>query len=198
MIWKWFILLLGAYLLGSVPSAYILVKLRKGIDIRKVGSGNVGSTNTVRVAGKGTGILVFLMDSLKGAIPALIGLKLGGETMAMAAGLAAFVGHLYPIWLSFKGGKGVATAIGIAFAFMPLSAAITFAAWFFTLLLTGYVSVASCTGGVVLAILCLLGQHPLAVKLMLVAMIAAVLLKHRPNFRNIKNGTEGKSFRKNA
>jgi len=192
----WIILIVGAYLLGSVPSAYILVKMRKGIDIRKVGSGNVGSTNTIRAAGRSTGIAVFFMDSLKGYFPALIGLLYAGETLAVLAGLAAFIGHLYPIWLSFKGGKGVATTIGIAFALMPLQASLTFAFWFLVLLLTGYVSVASCAGGVFLAVSTLFSNHAPIVYVVFSLITIVIILRHRRNFCNIKNGTEGRIFRR--
>ncbi len=196
MVWQWIALLIGAYLLGSIPSAYLLVKFYRGIDIRKFGSGNVGSTNTVRAAGKGAGILVFLIDSLKGAIPTLIGLKLGGENMAAAAGAMAVVGHMFPVWLKFKGGKGVATTIGMSFVLTPWGALITFAIWFVTLIATGYVSLGSCVGGVVLWICYLCGRHSFVVNVILLAIVLLVLWKHRSNFRNIKNGTESKSFRK--
>ncbi|MCR4963682.1 MAG: glycerol-3-phosphate 1-O-acyltransferase PlsY [Firmicutes bacterium] len=196
MFWQWLALLTGAYLLGSIPSAYLLVKLSRGIDIRQFGSGNVGSTNTVRAAGKKTGILVFLIDSLKGAIPTLIGLKLGGENMAAAAGAIAVIGHMFPVWLKFKGGKGVATTIGMSFVLTPLGALITFAIWFLTLLLTGYVSLGSCVGGVALWICYLCGHHSFVVNIIILAVVLLVIWKHRSNFRNIKNGTESKSFRK--
>ena len=106
----WTALIIGSYLLGSIPNAYIIVKLIKGIDIRKVGSGNVGSTNSVRAAGKGAGLLVFACDVLKGVIPVLIGMLIS-DTAALTAGLAAFLGHLFPIWLKFSSVKAPSAVV---------------------------------------------------------------------------------------
>ena len=104
----WLILIIAAYLIGSIPCAFLLVKLASGRDIRKFGSGNPGSANSVRAAGPVIGGLVFLCDGHKSALPTLVGLLLVGPSLAACAGLAAFIGHLYPVWLRFEGGKGVA------------------------------------------------------------------------------------------
>jgi len=193
----WIIFLVGGYLLGSLPSAYILVKAKKGLDIRKYGSGNVGSTNTMRVAGAGTGLIVFLMDALKGAIPVALALWVIREPdLAVCTGLTAFLGHLYPIWLSFSGGKGVAIAIGIACVLVPKIALLTFAIWLVVVLATGYVSVASCSGGVALALSCLFFGQPWLYTLVFSVLCGMVIVKHRRNFQNIANGTEGKAFGK--
>src|SRR6185295_12546363 len=110
-----------AYLLGSVPSGYVLGKLA-GVDVRKIGSGNVGATNVARVVGKRQGILTLLFDMAKGLLPVLIVQRLElGITLAALTGIAAFLGHLYPLYLRFKGGKGVATAVGVLLALAPMA-----------------------------------------------------------------------------
>lgn len=126
MTWlAWVILIIGGYLLGSIPSAYIVVKLKKGTDIRQIGSGNIGATNTIRAAGRGTGVLVFLMDMAKGAIPTLVGMAISRD-LAIVAGFAAFIGHLFPIWLNFKGGKGVSSRLWGSVSDVPLYAAVLY------------------------------------------------------------------------
>ena len=156
MLWlTWLVLIIGGYLLGSIPSGYILVKLKKGIDIRRYGSGNPGSTNTARVAGRGLGIVVFALDAAKGAIPALLGLAVCPEAAALA-GFAAFLGHLWPIWLGFSGGKGVATAFGAALVIAPVPSLIVIAAWLIISVATSYVSVGSCSAAVLLVIILIL------------------------------------------
>ena len=196
MLWlTWIVLIIGGYLLGSVPSGYILVKLKKGIDIRRYGSGNVGSTNTVRVAGKGLGALVFLLDGAKGAVPALLGLAVSPEAAALA-GFAAFLGHLWPIWLGFSGGKGVATAFGVALVVAPIPALIAIGVWLILAVSTSYVSVGSCGAAILIVILLLfMANHWIYIPVF-VAITALICWRHRSNFRNIRNGTEGRSFRR--
>lgn len=200
MWWKWLLVFIIAYLLGSIPAAYILVRKSKGVDIRNFGSGNVGSTNAVRVAGKRTGLLVFVVDAGKGALAAALGLWLGGaeaETMAILAGFCAFIGHLFPVWLKFKGGKGIATAIGVAAVLTPSLALITFAAWVIVLLVAGYVSLASCAGGVVLTLSSLISAQYWLYTLIFALITVIAIYRHRGNFAKIKAGTEDRSFRRN-
>lgn len=191
----WIILIIGGYLLGSVPSAYILVKLKRGIDIRRYGSGNVGSTNTVRVAGRATGIMVFCMDVAKGAIPTILGMAVCREA-ALAAGMAAFLGHLFPIWLGFKGGKGVATGFSVGLVICPVASLIAIAFWLVVSVITGYVSIGSCSAAVLLFILISFMTKSWTCALTFAIFAGIICLKHKNNFRNIKNGTEGKSFRR--
>ena len=191
----WIVLIVGGYLLGSIPSAYILVKLKKGIDIRRFGSGNVGSTNTVRAAGRGTGAVVFIMDVAKGAIPTLLGTAVCEEA-ALLAGLAAFIGHLWPIWLGFTGGKGVATGFGVALVIVPIQALIVICVWLVLAVLTGYVSLASCSASVLLWLLVLCTRQSWVCILVIFIIVGLICWRHKSNFINIKNGTEGKSFRK--
>src|SRR5690242_3001349 len=120
-------LLVGAYLLGSVPFGVVLTRLFTGKDVRSVGSGNIGASNVARAAGKAAGILTLVLDAAKASVPMLVTLRLfapegraAAEGWAVAVGLAAFAGHLYPIWLGFKGGKGVATALGVFAVLAPI------------------------------------------------------------------------------
>ena len=190
----WVIVIVASYLLGSIPTAYLLVKMKLGVDIRDLGSGNVGTTNSMRVAGRVTGLLVFLIDVLKGAAPVFAARLIGGEAMAACAACAAFLGHLYPLWLGFRGGKGVAISIGMAAVLTPYLALITFAVWLLLLLITHYVSIASCGSGVVLALLCLFTAQPWPYMVLYAVLCAIVLVRHRSNFRKIAAGTENKSF----
>ena len=196
MTWlAWVILIIGGYLLGSIPTAYIIVKLKKGTDIRQIGSGNIGATNTIRAAGRGTGVLVFILDMAKGAIPTLIGLAISRD-LAIVAGLAAFLGHLFPIWLNFKGGKGVSTAFGVALAMYPLYALFCITLWLIVMLATGYVSLGSCCGTALMPILAICTAQPASCIIIFIIITLLVCWRHRENFRNIKAGTEGRSFRK--
>ena len=196
MVWlTWVIMIIGGYLLGSIPTAYILVKLKNGRDIRRFGSGNVGTTNTVRAAGRTMGAFVFIFDVAKGAIPTLIGLSIS-QDLAICAGMAAFIGHIWPIWLSFTGGKGVATGFGMALAIEPVVGVICFAVWLLISLATGYVSLGSCCATLLLALLTLFTGQPFSSIIIIFLMCGLIIWRHRSNFRNIKAGTEGKSFRK--
>ena len=199
MFLTWLLIMVISYFLGSIPTAYILVKATKGIDIRTFGSGNVGTTNTMRAAGKPIGLLVFVVDAGKGALAAALGLWFGGEqaaVIAICAGGIAFLGHIFPVWLKFKGGKGIATAIGVAFVIVPMQAIITFSAWFIILLITGYVSVASCAGSVVLALSCLISNQYWLYTMLFSIISVIAIYRHRSNFAKIKAGTEKKSFRR--
>ena len=191
------LIILGSYLLGSIPTAYCIVKFRTGTDIRTVGSGNVGSTNALRAAGKKIAAVVLLGDALKGTLPSLLGLVLSGPAFGIVCGLAAFLGHIYSPWLRFHGGKGVATQLGIVLALSPLSLIMPFAAWVVTVLISGYVSLASCIAVVLLVISLLVSGAELPYIIGFSVMMVIVFIKHRQNFRNIKNGSELKiSFRK--
>ncbi|HTP28553.1 MAG TPA: glycerol-3-phosphate 1-O-acyltransferase PlsY [Anaeromyxobacteraceae bacterium] len=129
-------LVIGAYLLGSVPFGVLVTRLFAGKDVRQVGSGNIGASNVARAAGKGAGALTLLLDAAKGSLPMLLALHLFPKEDAVAAqgfaalvGLAAFLGHIYPIWLRFRGGKGVATALGVFLVLAPLPALLALAAF---------------------------------------------------------------------
>jgi len=182
----WLLVMIGSYLLGSFPTAYFVAQKAQGLDIRRVGSGNVGSTNAVRILGVPLGLLVFVADVLKGAIPALLGRWLGGDTLGILAGAAALIGHIFPVWLQFTGGKGVATALGVALAlFLPLGL-IAFVWWGITALLTDCVAVGSVVAGGALGSMVLLTVQPLAYKVVFVPLALLVIWKHRSNFISLK------------
>jgi glycerol-3-phosphate acyltransferase PlsY len=163
-----------------------------GIDIRQVGSGNIGTTNVLRTGNKGLAAATLLLDAGKGVAAVAIGRWLGGEMGGIVAGTAAFVGHCFPIWLKFRGGKGVATILGVTLAAAPLAGVIALATWACGALATRYSSV----GGMLAAIACpiavwfLTGNLGWATHL---AMLAALLIfQHRDNLSRLAAGTESK------
>lgn len=195
----WILFIIGGYLLGSIPSAYLLVKARKGLDIRKFGSGNVGSTNSARAAGLSTGVMVFLLDVLKGAIPVAVALwALDEQPLAVVTGLAVFLGHLYPVWLNFSGGKGVATAFGVYCVLAPPVALAAIIVWLIISPISGYVSLGSCCAAAATVIAGLITGQPWTTELLLCLICAMILLRHRSNFRHIADHTESKLFRRKA
>ncbi len=198
-------LVVGAYLIGSVPFGYIFAKAVRGIDIRTEGSGNIGATNVGRVLGRGWGIVVFVLDVLKGFVPVLTALlvhqlKIGAAELPLAVvltGLAAIAGHNWPVFLRFKGGKGVATSCGVFVAVFPLGLLISLGVWVLAVAITRYVSVGSMLAGIALLVSALLLQEePLARGKFLTAFtgLAAVLsiVRHRSNIRRLIEGTENK------
>src|SRR5688572_14341568 len=144
-----------AYLLGSIPFGYLLVRLRGGGDVRETGSGGTGATNVTRRAGKGVGVLTLALDALKGAAAvlaarALLGGAGGAEWWVCAAGAAAVLGHVFPVWLRFRGGKGVATGLGVFLVLAPLATACALVAFVAVVRLWRYVSLGSMTAAAVL------------------------------------------------
>lgn len=189
----WIAFLIASFLLGSVPSAYMIVKWRTGKDIRELGSGNVGATNAVRAVGK-LGYLSFVFDVLKGFLPVFLASRWFGYPLAAACGLCALLGHFFPPWLQFRGGKGVSTAAGIYLALAPLTCLLGVGVWLIMVLAFGYVSLASCT------VLCLgpivilaAGSHPFACFWIFCMIAALVTLRHSSNFRRLLTGTERRS-----
>lgn len=197
-----FVVIIG-YLFGSIPAGYLAGKIR-GIDIRTVGSGNIGTTNTFRVLGKKAGIAVLIVDTIKGFIPAFwlphFGLLIVRDTtstsgalsfhFAMLAGLASILGHVYPCWLRFRGGKGIATTGGVYAALAPIPVALTLALWLIIFISSGYVSLASIAAAVGLPFFVwFMGCHPILVGLTIVIGLLA-LYKHRSNAQRLLNGTE--------
>ena len=158
----WIVTLAIAYLLGSIPTGYLLVRAFRHEDIRETGSGNIGATNVARSGAKGLGVATLVLDALKGLIAVIIAQHLGqwagypnGYDLAAMAGLCAVLGHMFPVWLGFQGGKGVATALGVFLALMPLSALFAVIIFAVVFVITRYVSLASVIGAVSLAALCL-------------------------------------------
>ena len=185
------VLVLAAYLVGSIPFGYVLPRLVRGDDIRRHGSGNVGATNVWRVYGRSLGLPVAVLDVLKGLVPAALGLRLGGDWVGVLAGAAAMLGHARPLYLGFsKGGKMVATAGGVALAIAPLAALGCAAIWILAFALTRYASLASMLAAAALPVLCLAFGASWPVVAFTAIAAVGVLALHRQNVRRLLSGTE--------
>ena len=192
---------IAAYLLGSIPTGFLVAKA-KGIDIRTVGSKNMGATNVFRTLGKGPGIFVLLVDALKGyvavawvadALLRLLGWENSNpQTTHLIAGIAAVLGHNYTCWLWFKGGKGIATTAGVYFALAPLSVSIALGVWIILFAVTRYVSLASIAAAVALAVAVWLTQTNLWLGGVTTALCAMAVIKHKANIQRLIAGTENR------
>lgn len=179
------------YLVGSIPSGYVLPRLFRGEDIRTRGSGNVGASNVFRLYGRWLGVPVALLDVAKGFAPALVGLLVGGEWLGVLAGAAAMLGHARPLWLGFsKGGKMVATAGGVTLALAPFAALTCLAVWLVIFVLTRYASVASLVTAVALPLACLAFGAGWPIVAFAGAAGLAVVFLHRKNVGRLRAGTE--------
>lgn len=188
--------ILFGYLLGSVSTSYILGKLTKNIDIRQHGSGNPGATNTLRVLGVKAGIMVFAIDIIKGILAVLIGQLLAGEVGGILAGLSAVIGHIWPVFTGFRGGKGVATSFGVLIVIFPAISAILFVVFMTLVFTTRYISVGSIAVAIVLPILLIVFRYPLlSIGLGLVLAIL-VLYRHKENISRLIAGKENKIGKK--
>jgi glycerol-3-phosphate acyltransferase PlsY len=179
------------YLLGSCPFGYWAGRLR-GVDLREHGSGNTGGTNAVRVLGPRIGVTVIVLDVLKGTAAVLVGAALGGTGTMVLAGAAAVAGHLYPLFLGFRGGKAVATGAGVLIALVPAIVAGAFLLWLAVALTTRYVSVASMTAAVAVAVAVIATAQPWPVIAFAVGGAAVVVWRHRPNIQRLRTGTENR------
>ncbi len=198
----WILSLVIAYLLGSIPFGYVLVRTAKHEDIRTTGSGNIGATNVARTGSTGLAVATLVLDALKGWLAVYIAqrfaLHLGafpvGYDVAAVAGLVAVVGHVYPIWLGFRGGKGVATALGVFFALTPMSALILVVIFAAVFTFTRYVSLASIVAALCYPVVAILsdGKHRLVVDLVYIAIPLLVVLKHSGNIARLRSKTEPK------
>jgi acyl phosphate:glycerol-3-phosphate acyltransferase len=186
------ILIICSYLLGSIPTGLLLAKAA-GVDIRTTGSGNIGATNVYRTLGRNIGILTLVGDCLKGLIPVLIARKLGlGDTIIAAAGTAAFLGHVYTIFLGFKGGKGVATALGVFLGVSPASVGIAVIIFIAMVAARRYISLGSLTAAVAIPFLMAwLDRRPPLIAMSCVISLL-VIWKHRENISRLRAGTESK------
>jgi glycerol-3-phosphate acyltransferase PlsY len=181
-----------SYLLGSIPFAYITIRTFKGIDIREVGSGNVGSTNALRTAGKRLAVVSLLGDLLKGMAAAWLGLHIGGEGLAAICVLAAVIGHCWPVFLGFQGGKGAAATAGAALFLMP-KVFLTLAVLFILIVfISRYVSLGSICGAVLLPVLSFLWAEPRSYLIMSIFLMVLVIYRHRENIERLRNGNERK------
>ncbi|HEX2966101.1 MAG TPA: glycerol-3-phosphate 1-O-acyltransferase PlsY [Syntrophorhabdaceae bacterium] len=185
-------LIVVAYLVGSIPVGILLARL-KGKDPRKTGSGNIGATNVMRSAGKLFGILTLFGDILKGFVPVFITVLLKEPDAVVAlVGLAAFVGHLFPIFLGFKGGKGVATGAGVFLAIGPLSVLFSFMVFAVVFLIWRYVSLGSLLGTISIVLFFVIFREPPAFIVLALLIGIGVYIKHSPNIRRLLSGTENK------
>jgi glycerol-3-phosphate acyltransferase PlsY len=185
-----FLVVLG-YLSGSVPYGAVLAKWVKGVDVRSAGSGNIGATNVARVAGRKLGVLVLLLDAAKGAVPVALSLSITPEPEVHAAvGLAAFLGHVFPVWLGFRGGKGVATAFGVIAVLQPWAALAGFAAYGVLFAIFRVSSIGSLAGGVAAVVVAFLRGGPPAYAVLVLLLFALMLLTHRGNIRRLLSRAE--------
>ncbi len=186
------IFLLFSYLLGSVPFGLIFSRL-KGVDPRKMGSGNIGATNVMRAAGKSYGLLTLLCDILKGFLPVYIAKYIGfSESVAALMGFASFIGHILPLSLKFRGGKGVATALGVFLAFNPLASAIALAIFVSVVIIWRYVSLGSLVSSISFPFLLIMMDESKEVRLLAALVVAIVVLRHSDNIARLVAGKENK------
>jgi len=192
-----------SYLLGSIPTGYLLVRIVQKQDIRSVGSGNIGATNVLRAGGKGLGAATFLLDMLKGCSAVWLGGLCGAllapnvqvRNFQALAALCAVLGHMFPVWLGFKGGKGVATGFGVFLVAAPWAALAASSVFFITLALSRYVSLASVLGAAsfpVFAWLLVRGPRPWFYIAVQCAVALLIILKHHQNIRRLLEGTESR------
>ena len=217
------IIVAAAYLLGSIPFGYLLVKTFTGVDVRSQGSGNIGATNVARTGKKGLAIATLVLDALKGYLAVWLAQKYfehsygtpsgwtyyrpypssvtASTLLAALAALFAVVGHMYPVWLKFKGGKGVATALGVYLALAPKAILVSIVVFFLIFALTRYVSLGSIVASAVFPVAYwFLNRHTagLAVMLMICAINVLIIWKHSDNIRRLMAGTESKFGAKKA
>ena len=184
-----------AYLLGSIPFGYLLVRIFRKQDIRSQGSGNIGATNVARSGAKGLGVATLLLDVGKGLLAVELVRHISGSyELACWAGLAAVVGHIFPVWLRFRGGKGVATALGVFLGLVPQAAALIFLVFLGIFLLTRFVSLASVVAAGTFPIFGFhfVRQRTPAVVTAFLLIPLLVIVKHHANIRRLLNGTESR------
>jgi len=189
-----FLLILAAYLIGAIPTGVILTRLVGGEDIRSAGSGNIGATNVYRVAGRKLGVITLIGDCLKGAIPTLLAQQVFNltETGVALVALAAFIGHCYPVYLGFKGGKGVATALGIFLVLSPLSVLCILVVFVLVLWKWHYISLASISSAASIPLMVLLFERSFALFLATLVIGGIVIWRHKGNIELLRSGAENK------
>jgi glycerol-3-phosphate acyltransferase PlsY len=192
------VLILISYFYAAIPFSYVLPKFLAGVDVRKVGSGNIGSTNVMRAAGKKIGFICVLADSSKGIVTTLIYMLMYGRdypTLFFII-IATFLGHSYSIFLKFKGGKGVATSSGATWVLSPMLGFLTTLVWIFTNALTGYVSVASMAGGIFASVIAYFHFFGLTQWdfYSIITMTGFIILKHKSNIKRLFSGKEPKTY----
>ncbi len=178
------------YLLGSIPFGLILTRMAGLGDVRKIGSGNIGATNVLRTGNKKLAAATLLLDALKGTAAAAIASRWGIEA-GIAAGFAAFLGHLYPVWLGFKGGKGIATYIGVLLGLAPIMVLLFAAIWLGMAKLTRYSSLSALVATLVVPVVLLVSGYG-KIGLLFVVMSIITWIKHRANIQRLLAGTESR------
>ncbi|HEY2391975.1 MAG TPA: glycerol-3-phosphate 1-O-acyltransferase PlsY [Candidatus Angelobacter sp.] len=196
-----------AYLLGSIPFGYLLVRIFRGEDIRQTGSGNIGATNVARSGAKGLGIATLALDAMKGAAAVLFAIFMAFQNglaatgsgtlaelrLAATAALFAVLGHVFPVWLKFKGGKGVATALGVFCVLFPKAILVALAIFILVVVVTRYVSLGSILGAIAFPVSAYFLQNTDALSLFLASAVSfIVIIKHRQNIGRLLSGTESR------
>jgi glycerol-3-phosphate acyltransferase PlsY len=204
------IVAVAAYLVGSIPTGFLVARA-KGIDIRTAGSGNIGATNAMRVLGKPAGIFVLLMDALKGWIACWLGIFIGAhfspyfdteslallERFAIIAGIFVVLGHNYTCWLKFKGGKGIATSVGVYLVLAPCAVLVALVVFILAVAVTKYVSVGSIAAAIALAAtVWIMTPHDLLLGVVTTALGALAIYKHKSNIQRLMAGTENRLGKK--
>jgi len=202
----WLPILATAYLLGSIPFGYLLVLIFQKQDVRAIGSGNIGATNVARSGGKGLGIATLVLDALKGYAAVLLAMHFAptiyvapavagaASTLAVAAAVVAVLGHVFPVWLGFKGGKGIATALGVFIALVPWVALSAVGLFAVVMAATRYVSLASIAAAASIPVFALLEVPARTPALMIGLCVISIIgiLKHHANISRLMSGTESK------
>jgi len=189
---KEILVVLLCYILGSIPFSYIFSRVLGGVDIRAKGTGNVGATNVLRTLGIKIAVASLLGDLLKGVAAAWLGLHFGGQGLAAICATMAVVGHCWPIFLRFRGGKGVATSCGILMVLMPVIGLIASATFVIVIAISRYVSLGSICTAAILPVVVLLTNQPWPYIVMTFVLAAMVLFRHRANIERLRQGTEKK------
>jgi glycerol-3-phosphate acyltransferase PlsY len=183
--------IIGGYLLGSIPFAWLVARLSGTADLRQAGSGNVGAANVLRVSGVASGLLVALLDVAKGAVSVLLAERLvGGNVVPLAAGLASILGHVFPVWLRFGGGKGVATACGVFAVLTPTAVPLVMVVFVGTVWLTKHVSAGSLLASVALPPAAYALGYPASAVGGSVVAAVLIVFRHRSNIERLRRGTE--------
>lgn len=182
-----------AYLLGSIPFGYLIVRGKSGTDIRETGSGGTGATNVSRRAGKAAGVLTLLLDAAKGCVAVLIAKAFGGDDWVIAAAaIAVLVGHIFPVWLGFRGGKGVATGVGIFLVLAPIALLCAGVVFIAIVLLTRFVSLGSITAAVLIPVFVWLLSDSQSLLIAAIVGAALIVFAHRGNIQRLASGTESR------
>jgi acyl phosphate:glycerol-3-phosphate acyltransferase len=183
--------IVAAYLVGSVPFALLLSRRWGARDLRRIGSGNLGAANVLRASGVTAGVLVAMLDILKGAVSVMLAQRLSGDTAgSAAAGVAAIVGHVYPVWLRFRGGKGVATACGVFSVLTPLAVPPALAIFIATVWVTKYISLGSVMASIALPVIAYVSAAPPSIVAASCTTSALIVLRHRTSLWRVRAGTE--------